>query len=269
MNEDLKIQFPPSQIDFNSPQLPLQKPFPVWSGWDVLLLFLFTGFAALFVGAFGGAASHLLQVRFPSTQFLRHPAIEGMLLLSFQALLDIFILCFIYFTITLKYDSPFWSSIKWIGGANHSWVVYLPVGVLLAFVVLWISTLFPSTKSAPIEQLLKDPISASLFAVLGVFLAPFVEEVIFRGFIYPVVERKLGKIFAVVSTAFLFAAVHVNQLWGSWTGIFLILVVGITLSTVRAKTDSLVPSFVIHISYNSTICLLFLAGSLIKGFPTY
>ncbi|PYV90700.1 MAG: hypothetical protein DMG05_09450, partial [Acidobacteria bacterium] len=70
------------------------------------------------------------------------------------------------------------------------------------------------------------------------------------------------------ATALLFTTVHVTQLWGSWSGIVLILLVGITLSTVRAKTDSLIPSFVIHLSYNSTICLLFLVGSLVKGFPT-
>ena len=71
---------------------------------------------------------------------------------------------------------------------------------------------------------------------------------------------------AVGVTAVLFTAVHVSQLWGSWVGILLILLVGLTLSIVRAKTDSLVPSFVIHLSYNSTIALLFLAGSAIKAF---
>ena len=93
------------------------------------------------------------------------------------------------------------------------------------------------------------------------------EEVIFRGFLYPVVERRLGKTGALLITALLFSGVHVSQLWGSWPAIILITVVGFTLSSVRAHTDALLPSFIIHLSYNSTICLLFLIGVLVHGFP--
>ena len=287
MSENFEI--PPPSEDIkpmrSEPSVPA-KPFPVWSGWDVLLLFFFTGFIALFVGALGEAVSHWLQVKFPTVQFLRHPAIESIFLLSFQALLDVLIFLFIYFTVTLKYSSPFWLSIKWVPRGTHYLLTYLSLGIFLALTVLVIEAfgralpalaaatrvwrdLFPSAEDVYTQGLrFMKQNSAFLFAALGVFVAPFVEEVIFRGFIYPIVERKLGRILAVLATALLFTTVHVTQLWGSWSGIVLILLVGITLSTVRAKTDSLIPSFVIHLSYNSTICLLFLVGSLVKGFPT-
>jgi membrane protease YdiL (CAAX protease family) len=248
------------------PSIGPQVPFPVWSGWDILLLICFTSFAALVVGAFGGAASHFLQVKFPALKNLPHLANEGIFLLSFQAVLDALILMFIYFTITLKYNSPFLQSIKWVHPERSSFWRYSPLGVLLAFLVLGASSLLPNQNKPPIEELLKYPITAFFFAGLGILVAPFVEEVIFRGFIYPVVERRGGKMMAVGVTAMLFTAVHVSQLWGSWVGILLILLVGLTLSIVRARTDSLVPSFVIHLSYNSTIGLLFLAGSAIKAF---
>jgi membrane protease YdiL (CAAX protease family) len=250
-----------------SPEPSTQKASPVWSGWDVLLLFFFTGFSALLVGSLSGAISHLLQVKFPALQFLRHPASEGIFLLLFQGLLDLLILMFIYLTITLKYNSPFLPSIKWVQRGNAYILAYLPVGVLLALSVLGVSTLWPSPSKPPIEELLKYPTTAFMFAALGVFVAPFVEEVIFRGFIYPVVERRYGKLSAVIATAMLFTTVHLSQLWGSWVGIVLILLVGLTLSTVRAVTDSLIPSFAIHLSYNATICLLFLVASAVKGFP--
>lgn len=128
--------------------------------------------------------------------------------------------------------------------------------------------MFPVPDEPPLEKLLRIPLAAFLFAALGVFVAPFVEEVIFRGFVYPVVERHLGRTLAVVATALLFSGVHVSQLWGSWPAIALITVVGFTLSTIRAQTDSLFPSFIIHLSYNTTICLLFLVGVLVEGFPT-
>jgi membrane protease YdiL (CAAX protease family) len=198
---------------------------------------------------------------------LPHAASEGIFLLCYQATLDILILMFIFFTVTLKYNSPFLPSIKWANHRRPYFLIFIPIGVLLAFAVLGISVLVPAPSKPPIEELLRHPITAFLFAALGVFLAPFVEEVIFRGFIYPVVERSAGKVLAVVSTALLFTGVHVSQLWGSWVGIVLIFAVGLTLSTVRAKTDSLVPSFVIHFSYNSTIAVLFAIGAAVKGFP--
>ena len=146
-------------------------------------------------------------------------------------------------------------------------MIYVPLGVILALAVLGASTLFPNPQESPIEKLIKVPLTAFLFAALGVLVAPFVEEVVFRGFLYPVVERRIGKTGALVTTALLFSGVHVSQLWGSWPAIILITVVGFTLSSVRAQTDALLPSFIIHFPYNSTICLLFLIGVLVQGFP--
>jgi len=259
-----------SFVDNAEPDLLLlQDPrvFPVWSVWDVFLLFLFTGFAALIVGSVGNAIRDFLLNRISSFQLLRHPALEAVSLLTFQGLLDVLIFLFIYFTITLKYHSPFLTSIKWTGRIQKYLLTYFPAGVLLALTVVGLSAVLPNPQKPPIEELLDHPASALLFAALGVFIAPFVEELIFRGFVYPVVERGAGTVLAVAITALLFTALHLGQLWGSWTGIMLILLVGLTLSSVRARTDSLIPPFVIHVSYNSTLCLLFLITSLVKGFP--
>jgi membrane protease YdiL (CAAX protease family) len=260
----------PSMVQSAEPD-PLRYPdqaiFPVWSVWDVVALFFFTGFVALGVGSLGSASWNFLLARFRSIHTLRHPGFEAVSLLIFQALLDILILLFIYVTITLKYAAPFWSSIKWTGKAHKLVLTYLPLGVSLALIVLGVSALLPSPRKPPVEELLQYPVSAFMFAALGVFIAPFVEELIFRGFIYPVVERSLGKIAAVLTTALLFTGLHLGQLWGSWVSVALILLVGTTLSTVRAGTGSLKPSFIIHLSYNCTICLLFLVTSLVKGFP--
>lgn len=241
--------------------------FPVWSGWDVIFLICFSAFCVLMLAAAGEAAKHVVHSKFPSARFLLQSPHEGIYLFLFQALLDILILLFIYFTVKLKYNAPFLESLKWRPSRELRVSRYIPVGIVLALAVLGASTLFPNPQESPIEKLLKVPLTAFLFATLGVLVAPFVEEVIFRGFLYPVVERRLGKTSAVVATALLFSAVHVSQLWGSWPAIVLITVVGFTLSSVRARSDALLPSFVIHLAYNSTICLLFLIGVLVQGFP--
>jgi len=221
----------------------------------------------MMLAAGGEVAKRLVHAKFPSVRFLLQSPNEGIYLFLFQALLDLLILLFIYFTITLKYNAAFFQSLKWRPRSEIRVSRYIPVGIVLALAVLGTSTLFPNPQESPIEKLLKVPLTAFLFATLGVLVAPFVEEVVFRGFLYPVVERRLGKTSALVVTALLFSGVHVSQLWGSWPAIVLITVVGFTLSSVRAYTDALLPSFIIHLSYNSTICLLFLVGVLVQGFP--
>lgn len=258
----------PAENPESIPILAPPRSFPVWSGWDLLFLLCFTAFTALMMAAVGDALRHVLQVKIPQLRFLFQPLHEGVYLVLFQALLDLLILLFIYFTVTLKYNAPFLESIKWAPREKIRAASYLLLGALLALAVAAAASLFPNPEEPPIEKMLKGPLAAFLFAALGVFVAPFVEEVIFRGFVYPVVERRLGRALAVIATAMLFAGVHVNQLWGSWPAIALIAVVGFTLSMVRARTDALLPSFVIHLSYNSTICLLFLIGVLVEGFPS-
>jgi membrane protease YdiL (CAAX protease family) len=266
MTQNFKLP-PPVEDQAWAPVLAPSRRFPVWSGWDVFFLFCFTAFSALMLAAVGDAVKHVAQVRVPAIRFLLQPSHEGIYLILFQALLDILIFLFIYFTITLKYNSSFFESIKWTPKKRYRVTSFLPIGVLLALAVVAASTLFPTPSEPPLEKLLRIPLAAFLFAALGVSVAPFVEELIFRGFVYPVVERRLGRTVAVVTTALLFSGVHVSQLWGSWPAIVLITVVGFTLSIIRAHTDSLYPSFIIHLSYNSTICLLFLVGVFVEGFP--
>lgn len=247
---------------------PPAKAFPVWSGWDVMFLFFFSSFSAIVFATLGNSISHLIQIKFTFARELLHTENEGLYLIFYQAVLDGVILLFIYFTITLKYNSPFLKSIKWRSREPLRVAPFFPLGILLALAVMGISTLFPSPVDLPIEKLLKQPYAAFFFALLGIVVAPFVEELVFRGFIFPVMERWVGTIGGIVTTALLFTGVHVGQLWGSWSAIALIAIVGLTLSFIRAKTDSVFPSFIVHLAYNSTICLLFFVGIVVGGFPT-
>lgn len=84
MNEDTPIQSFVNNSELDPLWLQDQSVFPVWSVWDIFLLFLFTGFAALIVGSAANAIRGLLLVRFPSFQLLHHPALEAVSLLVFQ-----------------------------------------------------------------------------------------------------------------------------------------------------------------------------------------
>jgi membrane protease YdiL (CAAX protease family) len=94
--------------------------------------------------------------------------------------------------------------------------------------------------------------------LVAVLLAPAVEEMIFRGYIYPVIARSWGIASGVIVTGVLFGGLHAQQLWGGPWQIASIVVVGIVLTLVRAKTGSVLASFVVHTSYNSFQVLLIL-----------
>jgi uncharacterized protein len=103
--------------------------------------------------------------------------------------------------------------------------------------------------------------ASAVYAVggLAVLVAPFMEELVFRGVLFSFFERLGGFRIAVPGTAVLFAALHYPEYAGAWTHVFMILLVGLVLSIARAMTGSLVPSFLLHTAYNATfIGLLFL-----------
>ena len=104
-----------------------------------------------------------------------------------------------------------------------------------------------------------------IFAIFGIGVAPVFEEVIFRGFLFKVLAEMRGPSVAVPVTAVLFALLHIPQLWGSWAGIALIFLVGYILSQVREKSNSLIPSLIIHTSYNAMLFGVYVVGTLVQN----
>jgi len=77
-----------------------------------------------------------------------------------------------------------------------------------------------------------------------------VEEIMFRGFLYPALARFTGPLPSIVVTAALFTALHGAQLSFSWAPLLLIFIVGVTLTVVRARTNSVALSVIVHMTYN-------------------
>jgi membrane protease YdiL (CAAX protease family) len=57
---------------------------------------------------------------------------------------------------------------------------------------------------------------------------------------------------------------HAPQLWPSLAGILLILAVGYVLSIVRERSNSLIPSFIVHTAYNSMLVGASAIGTLLQ-----
>jgi membrane protease YdiL (CAAX protease family) len=141
------------------------------------------------------------------------------------------------------------------------------LGTVSALAVLLVSAFLPSSGQTPLEKLLTSRSAIAMFAIFGVAVAPIMEEVIFRGFLFKVLWEIGGTKAAIIVTAALFALLHAGQLAGNWSGVALIFVVGCVLSVVRYRANSIIPSFIVHTSYNATLFVLFAISSIAQKLP--
>ena len=223
------------------PQFGIEEPAPQYP-WRLADLVLFGGFFLFTV-----LLLNLTVIRFwgkdltPMTQVVLQGIMDGMLL------------GFIAFLVKAVHHQSFLHTIHWFRNHQFHTGFLISLGATLAITVLIVSSFFPAGEPPPIEKLLSSKSAVYVFALFGIGAAPFFEEVIFRGFLFKVLFEIRGAGTAVSVTAILFALLHIPQLWGSWAGVALIFVVGYVLSFVRWRSNSLIPSFLIHTSYNAML----------------
>ncbi|MBZ5552355.1 MAG: CPBP family intramembrane metalloprotease [Acidobacteriia bacterium] len=247
---------PPEPGDpLHIPEEPAAKP-AFWTGWDALVLLALFIAGTLF-------ATLLCQMGYLALEGLYHwPPLKPRELgtnpyiaLIAQLLVYILLLTFLYFLITRKYELDFLHSLRLLKLPSGVMRSFGLLGLLLAVMVMILSSLFPSTKETPLEKILSQGHAIYYFAAFAILIAPFTEELIFRGFLYPIFENRGGPSVAVVVTALIFSGLHVFQLWGSWPAIGLIVLVGFVLSLTRAVTGLLTPCWIIHFVYNTTLVM--------------
>jgi len=174
-----------------------------------------------------------------------------------QSLWFTLLLGFLFFTLRPRRPAPFWDTVGWRPPrmGQHSPARFYALcfigGAVLAVVMAYSSSLMAPQQPLPIQALFRDQQSIYLLAVMAVFIAPIVEETIFRGFLYPVFARSLGVLGGIVLTGILFGLMHAQQLWGGWGQIALLMLVGVIFTTARARTGSVIPCFLLHLSYNA------------------
>ena len=181
-----------------------------------------------------------------------------------QVLMDGMLVGFIAFLIKVVHGQSFLQTIHWFRNHEFRTGFLISLGATLAITVLIVSSFFPAGEPPPIEKLLSSARAVYIFAVFGICGAPFFEEVIFRGFLFKVLSETRGAGTAVAVTAILFALLHIPQLWGSWAGVAVIFLVGFILSFVRWRSNSLIPSFIIHTSYNAMLFGVFALSTFIQ-----
>lgn len=230
----------------------IQPADPAWNGWDVLRLAILV-ILSMFSSILGAV---LVAKRF----IYPHTSIGEVMLMPIvsvggEAFGYLIVLAYMYVLVTRERGRPdFLNAIHWDFPRKPA--VFVFVGVVLSFVLQAVAHFLPMPKNLPIDKFFRTPAEAWVLTIFGVTLAPLMEELLFRGFLYPALKRRIGLIAAIILTALGFALLHGAQLMFSWGPVLVIFVVGLVLTIVRATRNSVASSLLIHIAYNGTISLL-------------
>lgn len=232
-------------------------PDPAWNVFDVLRLAVLT-IVALFVGV----AAVLFVARFWIYPHLLLGSIARMplIIVAGQAVAYLLVLSYMYVLVARERHRPdFLDAIHWNWPSAPA--IYALIGVVLSITLQILASRLPVPKNLPIDTFFRTSAEAWALTIFGITLAPLMEEMFFRGFLYPVLARGIGMAPAIFITALAFALLHGSQLMFSWGPVLVIFLVGMVLTMIRAYKNSVAAGLVVHIAYNTTISVLMFVGT--------
>ena len=227
---------------------PAPRPLPAWelSGRAAMLVFL--GWFLAFFAA--GNLAALLLSPWPGLRWAAVPL--GTLI---HAAVGLRLICWAE-GLTFR---ELWARVApGPAGRNLAWGAgFLALAVFLVIAVaLGTSLVFRPDQSPQrdLQELLRSlpgwgPALVMFAVVAG--LAPFFEELLFRGFVFPVLARRGRVAGALFASALLFGAIHLQP-----AGLPVLGTLGLVLALALRRTGSLWPSILVHASWNGSIFLL-------------
>jgi membrane protease YdiL (CAAX protease family) len=222
------------------PVAPVREPF--WGYTDLALVMglLFASIAIIVVAA-GVLAFAIKPLGEDPTP----------LLLPLQLALYVFVYFCFYVTFKFRYGRPVFASLGWRKTGLRPMVAAVS-GAALAIGVSVLATLIHTPKvKSPIDEITNTPLTLAIFGVMAITVAPLFEELFFRGFIQPLLSRTFGVVAGVVLTAVFFGALHAPEDSWAWQYALAVSIAGGVFGWVRARTQSIIPSTIMHGSYNA------------------
>jgi len=268
---------------FTRPYAPPPERIPHMGHIGILLLIALAGLACAAILARVAVAYHLFGVSTiteAATEFHYTLGTEGIFyLLTFAGCLIVF---------PVLWHKGFFAGLQWRGKAALQRSGYLFSAALICFLLAMLDGLFlPGPADAPIDRLFRLPGAAWLLFGFGVTLAPFFEELAFRGFLLPALctafdwlaEKIHGEsphdleenghpqwsvpsmLVAALLTSILFALMHADQTGYSIGPFLLLICVSLVLCGARLLTRSLAASVLVHASYNFLLFTFMFLGT--------
>jgi len=235
---------------------PAPEEDPVWNGWDVVLIAAITLFSIfVFVLATTFVVQKALYRRLPLMEVGKFPLVTVIA----QLLAYVVVFAFMVWLVRVHYGRKFFYAMRWKW--PRGWWRYLGVGVVLSISLQAVANFLPMPKELPIDKFFQTPAEAWVLSLFGMSVAPLMEELFFRGFLYPVLVRRLGISGGVALTSLGFGLIHAPQLGRAWAPVLVVFLVGVALTVVRARTKSVAASMLVHMAYNGTLSLALFVAS--------
>lgn len=129
-----------------------------------------------------------------------------------------------------------------------------PIILVLSSVVTLISAPFRDRIPAPSHPVNEMMMGGSALSLIGIFitaavLAPIIEELTFRGVLFPALAKFVPVAGAMLLQGFLFAAIH-PQGPLAWP---MLMAIGVMGAFVSYKQGSILPAIVMHAAHNATL----------------
>lgn len=144
------------------------------------------------------------------------------------------------------------SILTWgVGGGLSLLAVVLAVGVIMQFFI-------PELEPQPFETAIRETVNLGelmSLLVVGSVLAPLVEEIFFRGMVYPVIRKQLGVTGGIIIAGLFFGMLH----WDLWRMISLALG-GMGLAYIYERTGNIYAPWLAHGVWNGIMALIVYLG---------
>jgi uncharacterized protein len=243
---------PAAEPQTPEPMPPRPPRDPFW-GYNDLLIFLGIAPVALLLGAFTvNLFFRLLRI---------HPAAQVVELLPEQFAGYVLLFGGLAALFRIWYGRPFWRSLGW-RALRLPFSLVMVAGVATAVLVAFGgAAIHMGDQPNPMTDLMKGRTALILMAIFGVTAAPIAEELVFRGFLQPLLVRSLGPALGILLQAIPFGLLHFQEYGNSWAHAILICLAGAAFGWMRYATGSTKASALMHASYNA----LFFAAAFSAG----
>lgn len=159
-----------------------------------------------------------------------------------------------------RYHMPVFASLGWRHARFNPGIAMIG-GAVLAFAVSGIASLLHTPQvPSPIDKLVDSTATFVLLAVTVLFAAPIIEELVFRGFLQPLLSRTFGVVAGILITAAIFGSLHAPEYSFAWQYAFAVFIAGVVFGWIRARTNSVIPSTIMHGCYNLVFLTAFVVS---------
>jgi|SRR5271157_1018624 len=240
LNEEVRLETPPPE-----------EPEVFW-GYPDLCLFVFFGLLGLLAGAV------VLKIEASVFHFAKAPVAA---LLPAQMATYAVLFGGLRLIFRMHYGRPFWSSLGWTPVPVAARYVAAAGAFTAAAAILAGGLIHLPQEENQITELLQQGNAAILLmAAFGVAIAPLCEELVFRGFLQPLLARSLGATAGILIAGAAFGLLHFREYGNSWRHALLLSGAGACFGWMRHATRSTKASAIMHAAYNGLLFLLLAIG---------